>query len=129
MNLSHLQKSGWMSGNPTSSPFSRWNEVYGGSMERNSSSEIGRSGEADRRSRLLQVAHLNEIKNEALHLPEGDRANLAQDLLISLDLPSQDEVADDWLLEAWQRAKVLDKGIVPPISAEEVRRKAQALLR
>jgi len=53
---SHLQKSGWMSGNPTSSPFSRWNEVHGGSMERNSSSEMGRSGEADRRSRLLQVA-------------------------------------------------------------------------
>jgi len=36
--LSHLQKSGWMSGNPTS--------------------EMNRSGEADRRSRLLQVANL-----------------------------------------------------------------------
>jgi len=58
---SHLQKSGWMSGNPTSSPFSRWNEVHGGSMERNSSSEMGRSGEADRRSRLLQVAHSHLI--------------------------------------------------------------------
>ncbi len=73
--------------------------------------------------------NLNEIKNEALHLPEGDRANLAQELLISLDLPSQDEVADDWLLEAQQRAKDLDKGLVPPIPAEEVRRKAQVLLR
>jgi len=72
---------------------------------------------------------LNEIKNEALHLSEGDRANLAQELLISLDLPSHDEVADDWLFEAQQRAKDLDEGVVLPIPAEEVRRKAQALLR
>jgi len=73
--------------------------------------------------------NLNEIKNEALHLPEGDRANLAQELLISLDVPSQDEVADDWLLEAQRRAKDLDDGVVLPIPVEEVRRKAQALLR
>ncbi len=73
--------------------------------------------------------NLNEIKNEALHLPEGDRANLAQELLISLDLPRQDEIADDWLIEAQQRAKDLDSGLVQAIPAEEVRRKAQALLR
>jgi len=73
--------------------------------------------------------NLNEIKDEALHLPERDRAHLAQELLISLDLPSQDEIADDWLSEAQQRAKDIDTGIVLPIPAEEVRRKAQALLR
>ncbi|MDX8392360.1 MAG: addiction module protein [Mariprofundaceae bacterium] len=73
--------------------------------------------------------NLNEIKNEALHLPEGDRADLAQELLISLDLPTQDEIADDWLIEAQQRAKDLDSGLVQPIPAEEVRQKAQALLR
>ncbi|MDQ6986955.1 MAG: addiction module protein [Mariprofundaceae bacterium] len=73
--------------------------------------------------------NLNEIKNEALHLPEGDRADLAQELLISLDLPTQDEIADDWLIEAQQRAKDLDSGLLQPIPAEEVRQKAQALLR
>jgi len=51
-----LQNSGWMSGNPTLSPFSGWNELHGGSMERNSSQEMGQSGEADRRSRVLQEA-------------------------------------------------------------------------
>ena len=71
----------------------------------------------------------NEIKKEALHLPEEERADLAQKLLISLDLPSKDEIAEDWLLEAQRRAKELDEGIVPPIPAEEVRRKAQTLLR
>ncbi len=51
-----LQNSGWMSGNPTLSPFSGWNEVHGGSMDRNFNSEMGQSGEADRRSRVLQEA-------------------------------------------------------------------------
>jgi len=48
--MSLLQNSGWMSGNPTLNPFLRWNELHGGSMERNSSSEMGQSGEADQRS-------------------------------------------------------------------------------
>jgi len=39
------------------------------------------------------------------------------------------EIADDWLIEAQQRAKDLDSGLVKPIPAEEVRQKAQALLR
>ncbi|MDX8409194.1 MAG: addiction module protein [Mariprofundales bacterium] len=72
--------------------------------------------------------NLNEIKNEALHLPEVDRACLAQELLISLDVPSQNEIADDWLLAAQQRARDLDEGLALPIPAENVRRKAQALL-
>ena len=40
-----------------------------------------------------------------------------------------DEMEKDWLLEARRRARELDEGIVQPISAEEVRKKAQALLR
>ncbi len=54
--MSLLQNSGWMSGNPTLSPFSGWNEVHGGSMERNFSMKTGQNGEADRRSRVLQEA-------------------------------------------------------------------------
>jgi len=73
--------------------------------------------------------NLEEIENEALHLPEEERATLAQKLLISLDLPSEEEIAANWLIEAQRRARELDEGIVEPISAEEVRRKAQALLR
>jgi len=72
--------------------------------------------------------NLKEIETEVLHLSEDERADLAQKILISLDLPSVDEAADDWLLEAKRRAKELDEGTVQPIPAEEVRRKAQALL-
>ncbi len=73
--------------------------------------------------------NLREIEDEALHLSEEERAKLAQKLLISLDAPSEDEISEDWLLEAQQRAKELDEGVVQPIPSDEVRRKAQALLR
>jgi len=73
--------------------------------------------------------NLREIEAEALHLSEEERAELAQKLLLSLDTPSQNEIAEDWLVEAHLRAKELDEGVVQPIPAEEVRRKAQALLR
>lgn len=72
---------------------------------------------------------MKQIEDEALQLPEGDRAELAQKLLLSLDVPSEGEIAEDWLAEAQRRARELDEGIVQPVSADEVRRKAQALLR
>ncbi len=55
-----LQNAGWMSGNPTLSPFSGWNEAHGGSMDRDFSTEMGQSGEADRRSRVSQEPRLIE---------------------------------------------------------------------
>ncbi len=72
---------------------------------------------------------LKEIEDEALHLSEEERAELAQKLLLSLDTPSEGEIAEDWLIEAHRRAREMDEGVVQPIPAEEVRRKAQALLR
>lgn len=72
---------------------------------------------------------LKQIENEALHLPEDERAELAQKLLLSLDAPSENEIAEDWLVEAKRRARELDAGTVQPVPAEEVRRKARALLR
>lgn len=73
--------------------------------------------------------NLQQIEKEALHLPEEQRAELAQKLLLSLDVPPDNEIEEAWLAEAQHRARELDKGIVQPVPAEEVRRKAQALLR
>jgi putative addiction module component (TIGR02574 family) len=67
---------------------------------------------------------LEQIEDKALQLSEGDRAKLAQKLLLSLDTLSESELADDWLIEAQRRARELDEGTVQPISAEEVRREA-----
>jgi len=45
-----LANSEGMSSNPTLRPFLGWNEVHGSSMDQNSSSKMGRSGDADYRS-------------------------------------------------------------------------------
>jgi len=73
--------------------------------------------------------NLRQIGNDVLRLSEEERAKLAQKLLLSLDVPTEEEIEEDWLVEARRRAKELDQGIVQPIAAEEVRKKAQALLR
>jgi putative addiction module component (TIGR02574 family) len=72
---------------------------------------------------------LKQIEAEALHLSEDERAELAQILLLSLDAPSESAVSEDWLAEAKRRARELDERIVQPTPAEEVSRKARALLR
>ena len=69
------------------------------------------------------------LQEAVLDLPPNERADLARKLLLSLDDPSEEELAQTWLLEAEQRAGEIDRGEVEAISAEEVRRKARALLR
>jgi len=73
--------------------------------------------------------NLHEIEREAMHLTEDERAELVQKLLLSLESSGEAEIAADWLTEALRRARDLDEGLVQPIPAEEVRRKALALLR
>ena len=68
------------------------------------------------------------IEQEALGLPPEDRAKLAQKLLLSLDALSEDESEQGWLIEADRRARKLDRGDVQPVSADDVRKKARALL-
>ena len=72
---------------------------------------------------------LHTIEHAALRLPEEDRAKLAQKLLLSLDNLSTEELEQTWLIEAARRARELDHGEAQPISADEVLRKARALLR
>lgn len=69
------------------------------------------------------------VERDALRLPPEDRAKLAHKLLLSLETLSEEELAQAWLTEADRRARELDRGEVQPIPAEEVRRKARALLR
>ena len=73
--------------------------------------------------------NLYEIEREAMHLTQDERGKLVQKLLLSLESSSEGEIASDWLTEASRRARDLDEGLVQPVPAEEVRRKALALLR
>lgn len=69
------------------------------------------------------------IEREALGLTPANRAKLAHELLESLDALSPEEIDELWLDEAERRLKELDAGCVQLVPAEEVYRKAQALLK
>lgn len=69
------------------------------------------------------------LQDATLELPPDERTSLARRLPLSLDEPPEEELAEIWRSEAQRRARGLDRGEVQPVSAEEVRRKAGALLR
>lgn len=69
------------------------------------------------------------IENEAMALSMEERARLAQKLLLSLETAESMDLQKEWLAEAKKRAEELDRGDVKPVPAEEVFRKARALLR
>ncbi len=66
--------------------------------------------------------------NEALSLPVKQRAELAAQLLSSLDTLSESEIEPLWFQEAAHRAAQMDQGLSKRIPADEVRREANALL-
>lgn len=69
------------------------------------------------------------IEDEALHLPREKRAQLIQRLVLSLESPSEEELKSDWLLEARRRAEELDNGLTQAVSADDVMKKARALVK
>ena len=73
--------------------------------------------------------NLKQIENQALDLSEEERAQLAQKLILSLESSNEEDLDKEWPLEAKRRAVELDNGEIQAIPAEEVRKKAQALLR
>ena len=72
--------------------------------------------------------NMETLENEILRLAPGKRAHLAQKLLLSLELLSDEEISHSWLAEAGRRARELDRGDVKPVPADIVREKARELL-
>ena len=68
------------------------------------------------------------ITNQALALPVQQRAELAAQLLSSLDALSEAEIEPLWFQEAAHRATEMDQGLSKRIPADEVSRQANALL-
>ena len=63
---------------------------------------------------------IDELKREALRLDAATRAELARDLLVSLDDLSEAEVERLWLEEAVRRDEEMASGKVKPIPMDEV---------
>ena len=73
--------------------------------------------------------NVETICHEALSLPPQERAQLAEQLLSSLDALTETEIEQLWLQEAAHRAKEMDKGVVQRIPADVVDQEALALLK
>ena len=70
---------------------------------------------------------IQEIEAQALRLPPGERARLAQHLIASLD--EADEVEQAWADEAGRRAAALAPGQTSTVPAADVLADARRALR
>lgn len=72
---------------------------------------------------------IDTIRLEAMALTPQERAQLAEQLLASLDNLTDAEIARLWAQEAADRAAELDSGLAARIPADVAREQALALLR
>lgn len=71
---------------------------------------------------------LRKLCSEALTLPEAERAELAHELVKSLDAPADADAADAWDKEILRRLAEIDSGTAKLIDRDEFRRRMQARL-
>jgi putative addiction module component (TIGR02574 family) len=72
------------------------------------------------------AANFDDIMKDALSLPPGARAMLADQLLVSLDAEDQKRIDALWAEEAERRDKEIEDGLVTPIPGEEVMERLRA---
>lgn len=100
------------------------------------------AAEARRVSRLRQIVWLGRIRvarivvmnakrvrEAALALSPEERAELARDLLHSLESSPSEEADASWVAELEKRSRELDDGSVTPVDWEEARGRILARLR
>lgn len=71
---------------------------------------------------------LHKLRSEVLMLPENDRAELAHELIKSLDAPADADVTDAWDREIQRRLAEIDSGTAKLIDRDEFRRRMQVRL-
>jgi putative addiction module component (TIGR02574 family) len=68
----------------------------------------------------------NQLFESALHLPDDERAELADRIWRSIDGDTQEEVAEAWATEIKRRIESSDRGEVTFLSHEEVWHRLEA---
>lgn len=71
-------------------------------------------------------ATLEKLRSEALRLPEPERAELAHELVKSLDAPADSDAAEAWEREILRRLGEIEAGTATLIDREELRRRMRA---
>ncbi len=74
----------------------------------------------------MSNAALVKLRSEALSLPQPERAELAHDLVKSLDAPVESDAAEAWDREILQRLAEVEAGTATLIDREELRRRMRA---
>lgn len=69
---------------------------------------------------------MERLRSELLTLPEAERAELAHELIKSLDAPADTGVEAAWDLEVSRRIAEVDAGQAKLLDREEFRRRMQA---
>ena len=69
---------------------------------------------------------LEKVRSEALSLPESERAELAHNLVASLDGPADPDAEKAWDSEILRRLAEIDSGTAKLIDREELRRRMRA---
>lgn len=69
---------------------------------------------------------LERIRAEVMTLAEGERAELAHDLIASLDEPRDSDVEDAWDREILHRISLIDSGQAKLLDREDFRQKMRA---
>ena len=71
---------------------------------------------------------LDKVRADALSLPEAERAELAQDLMASLDGPADPDVEKAWDVEILRRLAEIDSGTARLIDREEFSKRMRGRL-
>ena len=71
---------------------------------------------------------VEKLVSEALHMPSPIRAFVAERLIESLDVDSEDDISPEWKEEIEKRCREVDEGTVVLIDADEVFNKAYTRL-
>lgn len=70
-----------------------------------------------------------DIQRSALKLSEKERADLAKELIQSLDQPAADDIEQAWIEEINKRKAEIESGKVSPVSGSEVHKAARDLIK
>lgn len=68
-------------------------------------------------------AALDKVRSEALGLPEADRAELAYNLVASLDAPADVDAEQAWDAEVLRRLSEIDAGTADLVDRKELSRR------
>ena len=74
----------------------------------------------------METETLRKLRSEALSLSETERAELALELVRSLDASADEDAADEWDKEILRRLAQIDAGTARLIDRDEFRRRMQA---